>query len=275
MCDLWIGGVSLHPWSSVLAAFHGRWPCIAGSTQKRVESGHLVHAHWLLRRFRSSDRSHTLRTGQRRPRGGHRHADHCTAHSSASSNRGHRWTVPDIGTPPLRTWPLRWAIASDTPFGLDPLDWRPTSTRASSRRSSGPEVAAGSRAPTWKVPLRGRFRLSRFLLSQCSLFRTSASAASSTRRGLLQPRTIRALLTVLATLGAGLATVRWFVAKINTDGAGTSLIQKPHKSRVGRLHHLLPRHRSDRNHGNGNRTRRPLHPRSTRVAGGSTARSSP
>ena len=226
MCDRWLG-ITLHPWSSVLAAFltSVAMHCWV-QAEARVERGKPTHARWLfvasgvaigLSPFARINVglaaiigtwSVALLTDRLRETREGNETDQVRILRSYSLG-----LVVGLVLPLLR---LGWTGSIGAYIEqsiLTPLEWSGSSDW---QPRAYLERAFGEFLPIVAI----------LVIAIAVISRIGAQAPWSPRRGLLQPRTIRALLTVLATLGAGLATVRWFVAKINTDGAGNSLIQK-------------------------------------------------
>jgi len=226
MCDRWLG-ITLHPWSSVLAAFLTAvaMHCWVHA-EARIDRGQAVHARRLftlagvaigLTPFARINVGLAAIIGTwivalltnrvRETREGNE-TDQVRILRSYSLG-----LVVGLVLPLLR---LGWTGSIGAYIEqsiLTPLEWSGSSDW---QPRAYLERAFGEFLPIAAI----------LVIAIAVISRIGAQAPWSPRRGLLQPRTIRALLTVLATLGAGLATVRWFVAKINTDGAGNSLIQK-------------------------------------------------
>jgi hypothetical protein len=225
MCDRWLG-ITLHPWSSVLAAFLTAvaMHCWVHA-EARVESEHPVHAHWLfvgsgvaigLTPFARVNvglaavigtltialLTHRLRATE----GGDRRGQ-------ISVLRAHALGLcVGLLLPILRLGWTRSIGAYVEQSILTPLEWS---------GSSGWQPRAyleGALERT--LPLLAILAVAMFVVS-----RKSARTSSATRRGLFQPRTNLVLVTMLATLAAGVTTVRWFAANIGTDGESDSLVQ--------------------------------------------------
>jgi hypothetical protein len=225
MCDRWLG-ITLHPWSSVLAAFLTAvaMHCWVHA-EARVESGHPVHAHWLfvgsgvaigLTPFARVNvglaavigtltialLTHRLRATE----GGDRRGQISVLRAYALG------LCVGLLLPILRLGWTRSIGAYVEQSILTPLEWS---------GSSGWQPRAyleGALERT--LPLLAILAVAMFVVS-----RKSARTFSATRRGLFQPRTILVLVTMLATLAAGVTTVRWFAANIGTDGESDSLVQ--------------------------------------------------
>jgi hypothetical protein len=193
--------------------------------EARVESGHLVHAHWL---FVGSGVAIGLTLFARVNVGlaaviGTLTIALLTHRLRATEGTDGRCQISvlrpyELGLcvglllPILR---LGWTRSIGAYFDqsiLTPLEWS---------GSSGWQPRAyleGALERT--LPLVAILAVAMFVAS-----RKSASTSSVTHRGLFQPRTIRVLVTMLAALVAGVTTVRWFAASIGTDGESDSLIQ--------------------------------------------------
>ena len=225
MCDRWLG-ITLHPWSSVLAAFLTAvaMHCWV-QAEARVESGHPVHAHWLfvgsgvaigLTPFARVNvglaavigtltialLTHRLRATH----GTHRRGQISVLRPYALG------LCIGLLLPILRLGWTRSLAAYFEQSILTPLEWSGSSDWQPRAYLEG--------ALERTLPLVAVLAVAMFVVS-----RKGARTSSATRRGLLQPRTIRVLVTMLATLAAGVTTVRWFAANIGTDGESDSLIQ--------------------------------------------------
>jgi len=226
MCDRWLG-ITLHPWSSVLAAFLTAvaMHCWVHA-EARIDRGQAVHARRLftlagvaigLTPFARINVGLAAIIGTwivalltSRVRETQEGSNSGQVRILRSYSRG---LVVGLVLPLLR---LGWTGSIGAYIEqsiLTPLEWSGSSDWQPRAYLEG---AFGEILPLVAI----------LVIAIAVISWIGAQATWSPRRALLKTGIIRVLATTLVTLGAGLATVQWFAAKINTDAANNSLIQK-------------------------------------------------
>jgi len=226
MCDRWLG-LTLHPWSSVLAAFLTAvaMHCWVHA-EARIDRGQAVHARRL---FTLAGVALGLTPFARINVG---LAAIIGTWSVALLTNRLRETRVGSATDQvriLRSYSLGLVVGLVLP--LLRLGWTGSIGAYIEQSILTPLEWSGSSDWQPRAYLEGAFAeilpLAAILVIAIALTsRIGAQATWSPRRALLKTRTNRVLATTLATLGAGMATIRWFAAKVSTDTPSNSLIQK-------------------------------------------------
>ena len=225
MCDRWLG-ITLHPWSSVLAAFltSVAMHCWV-QAEARVERGKPTHARWL---FVASGVAIGLSPFARINVG---LAAIIGTWSVALLTDRLRETRVGSATDQvriLRSYSLGLVVGLVLP--LLRLGWTGSIGAYIEQSVLTPLEWSGSSDWQPRAYLEGVFReflpiVAILAVAIAVVSRIGTRASLSPHRALLQPRTIRNVATTLATLGAGMATIRWFTVSLGTDAESGPLIQ--------------------------------------------------